>query len=54
MAGLKESPFMMYAMDVWPDKQEQIKAITHVDGTCRIQTVTERSKSSLLQINSRI
>ena len=41
MAGLKESPFMMYAMDVWPDKQEQIKAITHVDGTCRIQTVTE-------------
>ena len=41
MAGLKESPFMMYAMDVWPDKQEQIKAITHVDGTCRIQTVTK-------------
>jgi len=41
MAGLKESPFMMYAMDVWPDKQDQIKAITHVDGTCRIQTVTK-------------
>ena len=41
MAGLDESPFMMYAMDVWPDKQETIKAITHVDGTCRIQTVTE-------------
>jgi carbamoyltransferase len=41
MAGLEESPFMMYAMDVWPDKQEIIQAITHVDGTCRIQTVTE-------------
>ena len=41
MAGLEESPFMMYAMDVWPDKQDKIKAITHVDGTCRIQTVTE-------------
>ena len=41
MTGLEESPFMMYAMDVWPDKQEQIQAITHVDGTCRIQTVTE-------------
>ena len=41
LAGLEESPFMMYAMDVWPDKQETIKAITHVDGTCRIQTVTE-------------
>jgi len=42
MAGLKESPFMMYAMDVWPDKQEIIKAITHVDGTCRIQTLTKK------------
>jgi predicted NodU family carbamoyl transferase len=42
MAGLEESPFMMYAMDVWPDKQEKIQAITHVDGTCyenRIQTM---------------
>jgi len=45
MAGLEESPFMMYAMDVWPDKQEQIQAITHVDGTCRIQTVTEEQNS---------
>ena len=41
MAGLKESPFMMYAMDVWPDKQDKIPCITHVDGTCRIQTLTE-------------
>ena len=41
LAGLEESPFMMYAMDVWPNKQDQIKAITHVDGTCRIQTVTK-------------
>jgi len=41
MAGLEESPFMMYAMDVWPNKQDKIKAITHVDGTCRIQTVTK-------------
>ena len=41
MAGLEESPFMMYAMNVWPEKQKQIQAITHVDGTCRIQTVTK-------------
>lgn len=41
MAGLDESPFMMYAMDVWPEKQKNIPAITHVDGTCRIQTVSE-------------
>ena len=41
MAGLEESPFMMYAVDVKRDKQKNIQAITHVDGTCRIQTVTE-------------
>ena len=41
MAGLPESPYMMYAMDVWPEKQKIIPAITHVDGTCRIQTLTK-------------
>jgi len=41
MAGLKNSPFMMYGVDVLEDKKSQIPAITHVDGTCRIQTVTE-------------
>ena len=50
MAGLEESPFMMYAMDVWPDKQEQIKAITHVDGTCRIQTVTEEQNKNYYKL----
>lgn len=35
------SPFMMYAVDVKKDKQNKIPSITHVDGTCRIQTVTE-------------
>lgn len=35
-----DSPFMMYAVDVLADKRDIIPAITHVDGTCRIQTVT--------------
>jgi carbamoyltransferase len=35
-----DSPFMMYAVNVLEDKQPLIPAITHVDGTCRIQTVT--------------
>jgi len=38
-AGMEGSPFMMYAIDVKKDKQNQIPCITHVDGTCRIQTV---------------
>ena len=41
MASLKDSPFMMFAVDVVKDKQNLIPCVTHVDGTCRIQTVTQ-------------
>jgi carbamoyltransferase len=41
MAGMKSSPFMMYAVNVWPDKVNEIPAVCHVDNTCRVQTVTE-------------
>jgi carbamoyltransferase len=41
MDRLDESPFMMYAIDVLSEKQKQIPAITHVDGTCRVQTLTK-------------
>ena len=40
MRTLKESPHMMYAMDCKPGVKEKIPSIIHVDGTCRIQTVT--------------
>lgn len=40
MAGLEESPFMMYAVNVAADKVSQIPCVTHVDDTCRVQTVT--------------
>ena len=38
-AGMEGSPFMMYAVDV---KQDKIPSITHVDGTCRVQTVNKQ------------
>jgi carbamoyltransferase len=41
MAGVEESPFMMLAVNVAADKVNQIPCITHVDGTCRVQTVNE-------------
>ena len=41
MLNLKESPYMMYAIPVKEDKKELIPGVIHVDGTCRIQTVTE-------------
>jgi len=40
MAGMDESPHMMYAVDSKEDKREKIPAVLHVDNTCRIQTVT--------------
>jgi len=33
------SPFMMLVYDTRPEKRDLIPAVTHVDGTCRIQTV---------------
>jgi carbamoyltransferase len=39
LVSLNESKFMMFAVDVLEDKKDLIPAITHVDGTCRVQTV---------------
>ena len=40
MAGLYESPHMMYAMDCFEKHWKTIPAVLHVDHTCRIPTVT--------------
>jgi carbamoyltransferase len=40
LRGMKDSPSMMYAVNCKPGVEEQIPAVIHVDGTCRIQTVT--------------
>lgn len=44
--GMEETPFMMYAMDFKPEKHGECPAITHVDGTCRIQTVTREQNET--------
>jgi carbamoyltransferase len=36
----RPSPYMLLVADVHPDKREEVPAITHVDGTARIQTVS--------------
>lgn len=41
MCGMEESPFMMFAVDVLESKKEKIPCVVHVDGTCRIQTVSK-------------
>jgi len=47
-----DSPFMMYAVNVLKDKQAMIPAITHVDGTCRIQTVTSEQNPHYYELIS--
>jgi len=37
---------MMYAMDFKLEKHGEVPAITHVDGTCRIQTVTQEQNKN--------
>lgn len=39
MRGLESSPFMMYAINVSAKHIGEIPSVTHVDGTCRVQTV---------------
>jgi carbamoyltransferase len=41
LRGMKDTPFMMYAVNCQPGVAKKIPSIIHVDGTCRIQTVTE-------------
>ena len=40
LRGMDSSPTMMYAVNCQPGVKEKIPAIIHVDGTCRIQTVS--------------
>ena len=35
----RESPYMLLVADVHPDKRDRIPAVTHVDGSARIQTI---------------
>ncbi len=37
--GCADSPFMLFVHPVRPEKRAQVPAITHIDGTARVQTV---------------
>lgn len=45
LRGMEDSPHMMYAVNCQPGVQEKIPSIIHVDGTCRIQTVTKEQNN---------
>lgn len=41
MIGIPESPYMTFSFTCRDDKKEIIPSVIHVDGSCRIQTVTQ-------------
>jgi carbamoyltransferase len=43
MTGLRSSPFMLFTVPVREEKKRVIPAVTHVDGTARIQTVSRKT-----------
>lgn len=50
LKNLDESKFMMFAVDVLEDKKTLIPAITHVDGTCRVQTLKKEDNVNYYQL----
>lgn len=50
MNGLEESPFMTYSFNVKPEKKHFIPSVIHVDGTCRLQTVSKQNNSNYYSI----
>lgn len=50
LCSLEQSPFMMFAVDVLPEKRKFIPAITHVDGSCRVQTVDEENNKNFYSL----
>lgn len=50
LRGMDESPFMMYAVNCKEGVEEKIPSIIHVDGTCRIQTVTPEQNKHFYEL----
>ena len=48
------APFMTTVGTVRPDRRAELGAVTHVDGTARVQTVTETSAPDLLGVLERL
>jgi carbamoyltransferase len=43
--GIDKFPFMIFVVQVRPDMRQQLGAITHVDGTARVHTVSRETNS---------
>ncbi|QRP49721.1 carbamoyltransferase C-terminal domain-containing protein [Amycolatopsis sp. FDAARGOS 1241] len=48
--GPLPSPYMLFVHDVAPEWRDRIPAVTHVDGTARVQTVDDRENPELARM----
>lgn len=48
--GMKEFPYMIYVVDVKKEQQQLLGAVTHIDGTARIQTVSRTTNAKFWQL----
>jgi len=47
---IKESPHMLFSVPVKENKKNIIPSIVHVDGTCRIQTVSQKQNKKFYEL----
>ena len=52
MTGLNDSPYMLFIVPVKHDKRTKIPAVTHVDGSARVQTVTAEQNERFYKVLS--
>lgn len=52
MRTLSSSPYMLYAVNALPDKQDLIPAVLQIDGTCRVQTVSADQNPAFYELIS--
>lgn len=50
MDKLEESAYMLYAINVLPNKADKIPCVVHVNNTCRIQTVKESQNKNFYNL----
>ena len=50
MGNITKAPFMTSSFNIKPEYRDSFPAITHVDGTCRIQTVKEHQNPIYYEI----
>lgn len=53
-SGIIESPYMLLVAEVRPEHRERLGAVTHVDGTARVQTVRREDEPFLYRLLSSV